>query len=181
MYKKPKYPSPYYYQAYENNLETNTLNIEYLNETKGLQIIPGADGNITIGAYEPFQSPLYWKLPDSFYGDHVVSYGGYLQFNTYTENNNNYRQFFPQTILNSYPLILIKGNGITLAHYPLLRGKYEVRFHESLWNIFNGIDGSELNRIKDTKVSRNLLMIVLQNVQEILIRATDVELYTKAV
>lgn len=164
----------------QNNIEINPIDTDYLNQTKGLLIIPESEGNITIGAYEPFQMPLYWKLPDVFYGDHVVSYGGYLQFRTYTENNNANKNF-AQTILNQYPLILIKGNGITLAHYPLFHGKYEIRFHESLWNVFHGLDVPIYNNLRDSKVSRNLLMIVLQNLQEILIRATDVEFYTKAV
>lgn len=80
----------------------------------------------------------------------------------------------PPLVLASYPLVQLQGNGkIVLEYFPLFpsaTGRYEVRFHESLWRE---------KAHPDRKVTRETMMVALQNVQHILIRASDAVDFTK--
>lgn len=141
------------------------INHPEIASSEKLLVIPGIYGNVTINRYH-FDSPLYWKLHPVFNGDRVLSYGGYLRFISHTIHS---RQRLPQDIINHYPLVQIRGQGrIVLEYYPPLPSKnnrHEVRLHESLWK-----------RIypKETHLSpRELLMVTLQNIQNIFIKATD--------
>ncbi|KAK6631889.1 hypothetical protein RUM44_006919 [Polyplax serrata] len=144
-----------------------------LNVTNNLRTLPGDSEDIKIGVSFLIDTPVYWKLPRQFLGDKVLSYGGYLKFLVETEGGNTQ---FPQTILATYPLVQLQGNGkIVLQHFPLLPnkfGKYEVRLHESLWQ-----DKYQ----PDRKVSRETFMVALQNIQHILIRASESADFNKAV
>ncbi|KAF5275650.1 hypothetical protein FQA39_LY06762 [Lamprigera yunnana] len=139
-----------------------TLQIENLEK---LLIIPSNYDNVTTNKYE-FDSPLYWRLPLQFVGDRILSYGGYLRFNSNTFNP---RSHFPQEVLSQYPLVHMRGlDKIELEYYPPLPLKgnhYEIRFHESLWK-----------RIYPKQINlspRELFMIALQNIQDIFVKATD--------
>ncbi|KAB0803605.1 hypothetical protein PPYR_00575 [Photinus pyralis] len=130
-----------------------------------LLVAPDENGNVTINRYQ-FESPLYWRLHSKFDGDRILSYGGYLRFVADTLNP---RQRLPQDVLNHYPLVQLRGHGkIVLEYYPPLPikgNRYEVRLHESLWK-----------RIypKETHLTpRELLMVALQNIQNIFVKATD--------
>ncbi|XP_032674953.1 laminin subunit alpha-1 isoform X4 [Odontomachus brunneus] len=133
-----------------------------LNVTNGLTVIPGSDGDVTLPSSLYYNYPLYWRLPDSFLGDKVVSYGGFLRFKVATEGG------MPMRSNLLYPLVQMQGNNkIVLEYYlrePMSNNRYEVRFHESLWQLRNR---------PDYKVSREVLMVALQNLQHILIKASD--------
>lgn len=106
-------------------------------------------------------SPLYWKLNPSFSGDRILSYGGYIRFTTITENA---VYLYPD--FHKFPIVRLQGNGLELFYYPPLppaSDRHEVRFHESLWK------NSKTNGI----VSREMLMIVLQNVKNIYVKASN--------
>ncbi|XP_029679159.1 laminin subunit alpha-1-like [Formica exsecta] len=139
-----------------------------LNVTNGLSVIPGSDGDVTLPPNLYYNYPLYWRLPDSFLGDKVVSYGGFLRFKTLTENG------IPLRSNLRYPIVQLQGNNkIVLEYYlhlPVNDNRYEVRFHESLWQLQNR---------PDYKVSRELLMVALQNLQYILVKASDNGEFTK--
>jgi laminin alpha 1/2 len=133
----------------------------------GLLVIPNAVDSqepVVIGVSKLFDVPLYWRLPDMFGGDRVLSYNGYLRFSVQT----NGEKIFGQEILEAYPLVLIQGNhNIRLVHYPIKlsgSGRYEVRLHEDEWV-------NQRNPL--VPVTRTMLMIGLQAIQQILIRATD--------
>ena len=149
-----------------------------------------------IGVSQFFDTPLYWQLPGSFLRDRTASYNGQLRF---TVTNQGGSTLFPDNILATYPLVQIQGNRkVILEYYPSSsqpNGRYHVRYcsremikymfallivifekfplrlHESLWRMKNNPQG---------KVSRAMMMIALQNVQHILIRATDSMDRTKA-
>ncbi|XP_025159598.1 laminin subunit alpha-1 isoform X2 [Harpegnathos saltator] len=133
-----------------------------LNVTNGLTVIPGSDGDVTLPSNLYYNYPLYWRLPDSFLGDKVVSYGGFLRFKVSTEDG------IPVRSNLRYPLVQMQGNNkIVLEYYlrvPVSDDRYEIRFHESLWQLRNR---------PDYKVSREVLMVALQNLQYILIKASD--------
>ncbi|XP_076279706.1 wing blister isoform X1 [Lasioglossum baleicum] len=133
-----------------------------LNVTNGLSTIPDLEGDVTIPSNLYYNYPLYWMLPDSFLGDKVVSYGGFLRFTTLTEGG------IPLRTTLQYPVVQLQGNNrIVLEYYlpsPLNNDRYEVRFHESLWQLQNR---------PDYKVTREVLMVALQNVQHILVKASD--------
>ncbi|XP_061943056.1 laminin subunit alpha lam-3 isoform X4 [Apis cerana] len=140
-----------------------------LNMTNGLSTIPDTEGDVTIPAHLYYNYPLYWMLPESFLGDKVVSYGGFLRFTSSTEGGIPLRSTF------QYPIVQLQGNDkIVLEYYlpvPANDNHYEVRFHESLWQLQNR---------PDYKVTREVLMVALQNLQYILIKASDNAEFTKA-
>ncbi|XP_043794597.1 laminin subunit alpha-2 isoform X1 [Apis laboriosa] len=140
-----------------------------LNMTNGLSTIPDTEGDVTIPAHLYYNYPLYWMLPESFLGDKVVSYGGFLRFASSTEGGIPLRSTF------QYPIVQLQGNDkIVLEYYlpvPADDNRYEVRFHESLWQLQNR---------PDYKVTREVLMVALQNLQYILIKASDNAEFTKA-
>ncbi|XP_023288824.1 laminin subunit alpha-2 [Orussus abietinus] len=132
-----------------------------LNVTNGLSVIPGTEGDVTLSSNLYYNYPLYWQLPISFLGDKVVSYGGFLRFSTKTEGGE------PLHSSSRYPLVQLQGNKIILEYYlhlPVTNDHYEIRLHESLWQVHNR---------PDYKVSREQLMVALQNVQHILLKASD--------
>uniref|UniRef100_T1HX12 Laminin subunit alpha-2 n=1 Tax=Rhodnius prolixus TaxID=13249 RepID=T1HX12_RHOPR len=148
-------------------------NGKQLNITNNLRIIPSVDGDVELGVSYLFDTPVYWQLPVQFLGDKILSYGGYLRFSVETEGETT---LFPQGILATYPLIQIQGNDkIVLEHFPDLlanpTGQQHVRLHESSWR--------KKNYPKDS-VNRETLMIALQNIQHILIRASDSADFTRA-
>ncbi|XP_050482872.1 laminin subunit alpha-1 isoform X2 [Bombus huntii] len=139
-----------------------------LNMTNGLSTIPDTGGDVTIPSHLYYNYPLYWMLPESFLGDKVVSYGGFLRFTTSTEGGIPLRSTF------QYPIVQLQGNRkIVLEYYlpvPSDSNHYEVRFHESLWQLQNR---------PDYKVTREVLMVALQNLQYILVKASDNAEFTR--
>nr|XP_034195684.1 laminin subunit alpha-1 isoform X1 [Osmia lignaria] len=139
-----------------------------LNVTNGLSIIPDIEGDVTIPSNLYYNYPLYWMLPEQFLGDKVVSYGGFLRFTTSTEGG------IPLRSTYQYPVVQLQGNHrIVLEYYlplPVDNNHYEVRFHESLWQLQNR---------PDYKVTREVLMVALQNLQYILVKASDNAEFTK--
>ncbi|XP_046413773.1 laminin subunit alpha-1-like [Neodiprion fabricii] len=141
-----------------------------LNVSNGHSVIPGNEGDVTLPATLHFNYPLYWELPESFLGDKVISYGGYIQFVTDVEGGE------PLATYLRYPVVLLQGNSrIVLEHYansPIESNRYKIRMHESHWHLKNQ---------PDIPVSREILMIALQKVQKILIKASDYSEFTKVV
>ncbi|KZC04266.1 Laminin subunit alpha-1 [Dufourea novaeangliae] len=133
-----------------------------LNVTSGLSTIPDNEGDVTIPSNLYYNYPLYWMLSEPFLGDKVVSYGGFLRFTTLTEGG------IPLRSTLQYPAVQLQGNNrIVLEYYlpvPVTNNRYEIRFHESLWQLQNR---------PDYKVTREVLMVALQNVQYILVKASD--------
>ncbi|KAG7199623.1 hypothetical protein KM043_014226 [Ampulex compressa] len=139
-----------------------------LNVTSGLTVIPDVEGNITIPSNLYYNYPLYWRLPNSFLGDKVVSYGGFLRFKTVTEGG------IPLRSSLQYPAVQLQGNDrIVLQYYPpvpVVNDNYEIRLHESLWQLQNR---------PDYKVTRGVLMVALQNLQYILVKSSDNAEFTR--
>ena len=99
-----------------------------------------------------------------FLGDKVLSYNGFLRFSV----QSNGLEMFPHSVLTSHPLVFLQGNhNIRLRYSPNKisgSGRYEVRIHEDHWiNVNNPL----------VPVSRTMLMIGLQSVQQVLVRATE--------
>ena len=148
-----------------------------LNVTNNLRIVPDVRGDVMIGVSQFFDTPLYWQLPSKFLGDRTTSYNGLLRF---TVTNHGGSALFPDKILATYPLVQLQGHRkLILEHYyhptatssstgqqqqATPNGRYSVRLHESQWRVKNNPRG---------QVTRAMMMIALQNVQHILIRATD--------
>ncbi|VDN06764.1 unnamed protein product [Thelazia callipaeda] len=120
----------------------------------------------TYNSYPTDITPLYWPLPRSFLGDRTTSYNGFIRFSIKNDDNRRKIQnvlpdvkhfrFFPQ----------VGNHRIILEHLPQevnQMGRYKVRLHESQWR-------SRLS--PEVPVTRKQLMIALQNLQAIYIRAT---------
>ncbi|XP_046676227.1 laminin subunit alpha-1 isoform X3 [Homalodisca vitripennis] len=143
-----------------------------LNITNNLRIIPGDAWDVEIGVSYLFDSPVYWQLPSNFLDDKILSYGGYLRFTVETEGGNTR---LPSAVLSSYPLIQMEGNHLILEHYPMQLSTsptHSVRFYEHFWRMKND---------PTSKVSREMLLVTLQNLQHILIRASDSVDFTRAI
>jgi Laminin B (Domain IV)/Laminin EGF domain len=99
----------------------------------------------------------YWNLPDRYTGNLIASYGGNLQLTLRTDGNGPY---VPDQD------VIIKGNGITLAHTRnnIESEELKVRFVESEWQTVqrNGL----------RPASRADLLTVLADVDTILVRAS---------
>ncbi|XP_064486467.1 laminin subunit alpha lam-3-like [Ornithodoros turicata] len=125
---------------------------------------PKAQGPSRVGIPYLIDQPLYWSLPDEFLGDKIASYNGRLRFRVESESDSK----FPDTLMQQYPLVFLQGNTrILLRHNPKEvspTGHYTVRIHEDDWE---RVDNPHV------PVTREMLMVALQNVQHILIRATD--------
>ena len=96
-----------------------------------------------------------------FLGDKVLSYNGYLRFGVQSNGD----QMFSESILVTYPLVFMQGNhNIKLMYQPRTlsgSGRYEVHFHEDHWTNYNN---------PEVPVSRMMMMIGLQGVQQLFIR-----------
>lgn len=136
------------------------------------------------------RGPLYWKLNPSFNGDRILSYGGYLRYTTLTINpvpSTSFNQLLlssssspsssSSSLNNRYPSVILRGNNLELHHYDLIindnlnNDRHEVRLHESLWR--NAVNTNTNVPGGNGVVTRKLLMIVLQNVESIYVKATD--------
>ncbi|XP_011501171.1 PREDICTED: laminin subunit alpha-1 [Ceratosolen solmsi marchali] len=143
--------------------------ISKLNKINTLSVIPGTDGNVTLPIIFNREFPIYWELPESFFKDKIISYNGFLRFTTITEGG---------YILRSglkFPQVQLQGNGIILEYFPLKANNdsyYIARFHESLWHLKNK---------PDFKITREILMIVLQQIQHIFVKVSDFTNFTKAI
>ncbi|XP_014221917.2 laminin subunit alpha-1 [Trichogramma pretiosum] len=132
-----------------------------LNKSNSLYVVPGTDGDVTLPMNFYREYPVYWQLPSTFLGDKVASYGGYLRFTTITDGGYVLREGY------KFPQVQLHGNGIVLEHY--LSNTYNdscylVKFDESVW---------QLKSRPETKVTRQVLMVALQNVQHIFVKASD--------
>ncbi|XP_076315810.1 laminin subunit alpha-1-like [Tachypleus tridentatus] len=127
-------------------------------------LIPNRVGDVTVGIKHIPDKPIYWNLPDKFLGDKVLAYNGELVFSI--ESHGQTR--FPNSRLNEYPLVVLQGNvRLALKHLSSslsLMGRHTVRFHEDEWK---RLDNSQL------PVTRDMMMVVLQKLEAVLIRATE--------
>ncbi|KAL3869140.1 hypothetical protein ACJMK2_041857 [Sinanodonta woodiana] len=107
--------------------------------------------------------PLFWKVPSSFLGDMVLSYNGELKFTvSYSGPWSRNTDWLARA-----PLVVLVGHGVPIIFKsdavwkPDSNQEFTVKLHESLWT-----------RRQGEPISRNVLVVLLQNVTEILIRAT---------
>lgn len=130
------------------------------NDINALKEIPSTYTDVEM---EPSnESPLYWKLPASFTGDLVLSYGGYLRFETQTFGS----KFVSPDFVRHYPIVHIQGKETSLESYSL--NQNEIKLHELYW------------RDRNKPVTREQFMVILQNVTKILIKATESVYFTNA-
>lgn len=143
--------------------DRNNLNIQILKESPQ-----------NYNSYLTNHAPLYWPLTKSFLGDKTLSYNGYLRFKIWNEDN--YRQNHgvrPQpTTFKLHPQVILMGNDRIILEHTADEisddNKYKVRIHESKWR----------NKISpQLPVSRQQLMVALQNLQGIYIRGTYNDMY----
>ncbi|KAL8600730.1 hypothetical protein ACOMHN_057318 [Nucella lapillus] len=106
--------------------------------------------------------PLYWSMPAPLLGDKVSSYNGRLDFIHFFDTAGS------RSGSSVSPFVVLRGNGFELhgdvnTLEPNHTESFSVRLHESFWKVPG----------QAQLVSRRLMMVVLQNVTAILIRATQ--------
>ncbi|NWI21159.1 LAMA5 protein, partial [Crypturellus soui] len=111
---------------------------------------------------EAFQE-LYWAAPSSYLGDRVSSYGGYLRYELHSDPRRG-DVFIP---LESRPDVILKGNQMSIM---FLEGAYP-----SPGDVHQGqlqlVEGNFRHTETHNPVSREELMMVLANLEQLQIRA----------
>ncbi|GAU99875.1 hypothetical protein RvY_10813-2 [Ramazzottius varieornatus] len=147
--------------------------IPHLNRTLAMDILPFDVSHVTLPRIH-FETPFYWELPWQFLGDKILSYNGRLRFRLDGEYiGSQYQERHGQ--LASFPLALLQGNyRIILDYKPHSRRytnnldeEFEIHFHESKW---------QNRQNPHFPVTRELLMVAMQNMQHFLIRGNVVAL-----
>ncbi|CAJ0568741.1 unnamed protein product, partial [Mesorhabditis spiculigera] len=141
---------------------------EFYTQKHNIRLLQEHSGT-PFNSYPTDDTPLYWQLPKTFLGDRTASYNGFLRFKIWNNDNRlgvegvrpnpKVFRYFPQ-------VILVGNNRIELEHIPFDisdDGKYKVRMHESEWRS---------RQSPEVAVSRKLLMVALQNIQGVYIRAS---------
>ncbi len=132
----------------------------------GFKLIP--EQGESVGVRYIVDQPFYWSLPKEALNDQVLSYNGFIRFRLYSRSGSR----FPENMLKRYPLVVLQGNHRLVLHhlgpeYERLSpstGIYQIRLHESEWI---QADNPQF------PVTRAILMVALQKVQYILIRASE--------
>ncbi|XP_072306440.1 laminin subunit alpha-1 [Eucyclogobius newberryi] len=110
--------------------------------------------------------PLYWKLPNVFTGNKLMSYGGTLSYSAlfYAEDG--------QGLTNQEPQVLMRGGTLRkLVIYTDMpapsngvRTRHDIRLTEHGWRYFNSVS--------EKAVSRSDFMMVLSNVLYVTVKAS---------
>uniref|UniRef100_A0AC35TJJ8 Laminin subunit alpha-2 n=1 Tax=Rhabditophanes sp. KR3021 TaxID=114890 RepID=A0AC35TJJ8_9BILA len=120
-------------------------------------------------SYPTDLNPLYWPLARSFLGDRTSSYNGFLRFKVQSDDNrSNISDISPDEYLfRKRPQVMLIGNDrLILEYFPTNithDNKYKVHLHEDHWL---------LKSAPQVKLTRTQMMVALQNVQAIYVRAT---------
>ncbi|XP_067659130.1 basement membrane-specific heparan sulfate proteoglycan core protein-like isoform X2 [Haliotis asinina] len=116
------------------------------------------------------QGSYYWSLPSQYLGNRLTSYGGKLSYTISYDIRSN----FPRPTQDQD--VIITGNGITLYHRTADTANAGDPFRVDIPLVESAWDKSDGPRRGDTPISeyanREDLMMVLENVTRILIRAT---------
>lgn len=106
--------------------------------------------------------PIYWRLPDSYLGDWTLSYNGKMRFEVEYRSDRG-----PPSRADDSPDVVVIGNSFQMVHKTSTpwsqRGEksISVKFHPTEWMI-----------VGYGNATRSLMMIVLQNVTDVYIKAT---------
>ncbi|XP_029979690.1 laminin subunit alpha-1 [Sphaeramia orbicularis] len=110
--------------------------------------------------------PLYWKLPQQFRGNQLLSYGGVLSYTVtfYAEDGSGLANQEPQVLIRGgtlrklviYTDVVAPSNGVMTQH--------DISLMEHKWKYFNSV--------LEKPVSHADFMSVLSNVQYIIIKAS---------
>ena len=161
-----------------------------LERSQGLILVPDYDDDsrsVRVGVESIFTAPLYWSLPKTFLGDKVASYNGFLRFQTWSNGPRPYSPDVLQVVVlielaehidlmflfmlygQEFPLVQLQSHDrIVLEHFPRRQsasdGRYEVRLHEEEW-VEKGA--------RHLPATREVLMVALQGLERVLVRAGD--------
>ncbi|XP_067324319.1 laminin subunit alpha-5 isoform X1 [Anolis sagrei] len=106
---------------------------------------------------------LYWHAPSSYLGDQVSSYGGYLRYQLHSDTRRG-DVFIP---VESRPDVILKGNQMSIM---FLEGNYPIP-GETYEGQLQLLEGNFRHTETHNPVSREELMMVLANLEQLQIRA----------
>jgi laminin, alpha 1/2 len=129
-----------------------------------LTLLPGHNGDVTIGSRKLFSEPLYIELPNEFLGDKTTSYGGFLNFTLLTHD---LQAKFNKNVLAKYPLVQMH------THYHLVLNHFHSEANEQV-SVFNIVlhESQWKHASNGYNISRAIMMTALQNIKRILVRVT---------
>ncbi|KAH3697084.1 hypothetical protein DPMN_084569, partial [Dreissena polymorpha] len=141
---------------------SNKANTRALPQQHGFYVIPSGQSSTAVVGTQG--EPVYWRVP-GIKGDMTLSYNGELFFTL--EQVNHKAPLSDLEGLVDKPLVIVLGYGIPVVYRSDVRWsadrglQFRVRLHEHYWrSMQNGL------------VSRQMMMVILQNVTDVLIRAT---------
>ncbi|KAH9420223.1 Laminin subunit alpha-2 [Dermatophagoides pteronyssinus] len=131
----------------------------------GFKVIPPDTSSVGVKNFGELQQSFYWSMPTEMLNDQVATYNGLIRFRTYGRGGGKLNE----VLRKRFPLVVLQGNHrIILYHYGPEQlsptGLYRVRLHETEWTLADN---------PEYPVTRDVLMVALQKVQHILIRASD--------
>ncbi|XP_078319283.1 laminin subunit alpha-2-like isoform X3 [Crassostrea virginica] len=106
--------------------------------------------------------PVYWSLPESFLGDWTFSYNGEMRFKVSYRSDAR-----PPLLTDDNSDVVVVGNGFHMVHKTRTSWPQEseksttVKFHPTEWMV-----------VGYGNATRSLMMIVLQNVTDVFIKAS---------
>lgn len=130
---------------------------------------------------------FYWRLPENFLHNKLLSYGSYLKYTQWDYQPSSIRNL----IEDNMPNIIIRGENISLFHFKSLQNSFpsdenqiSVRFWTDQWQ--RSFDDphldDHLNRSQTYHLDRRDILRVLRNIKEILIKATyDAFIYESSI
>ncbi|XP_069506839.1 laminin subunit alpha-5 isoform X2 [Ambystoma mexicanum] len=109
---------------------------------------------------------LYWQAPRSYHGDRVSSYGGYLRYQLYSKAIRGDAVDIPVT---PRPDVVLKGNQMSIAFREQSYPRPGVNHEGRIQLVESNFQHTETNN----PVSREELMMVLANLEQLQIRALN--------
>lgn len=107
------------------------------------------------------EKTFYWKLPQRFLGNKITAYGGKMTFQL---------RFSCSGRINNEPLVVIKGNGMTLVYRP--QNPETTFVTDEAFNITVNTYETNYYHLNGQRSTREELMMTLVDLDAYLIRAT---------
>lgn len=131
----------------------------------GFKTIPSDTNSVGVANFGELQQLFYWTMPQEMLNDQVITYNGFLRFRIYSRGGGK----LSDALRKRYPLVALQGNHrIILYHYGpdqiSQTGLYRVKLHESEWTLADN---------PEYPVTRDVLMVALQKLQNILVRSSE--------
>lgn len=165
--------SPYFFKVVKNMNQADWT----VNKKSGVTIetLEGRDGfrlRVDAQTIDKPNEPIYWIAPADYLGRKIYSYGGSLRYSIM------YRSSDAESALKATvkPDLILNGQNQTLIHLSLKRPTSGEKFENSV----DLLESQFVDVSNGLPATREQLMIILNNLNELRIRASDVASFEEA-